>query len=57
MSSDSSMGRAAPFNPSLPRLVGSFSGSKSAGFAVREVGKVETSSSALGVTVGVFVAV
>ena len=41
-SSDSSMGRAAPFNPSLPRLVGNFSGSRSAGFAVHEVGKLET---------------
>ena len=38
------MGRSTPFNPSLPRLVGNLSGSRSAGFTVHKAGRLESLS-------------
>ena len=56
-SSDLSLGKATPFNPSLPRLIGNLSGSWSAGFTVLEAGKlVALSRQLLRVTVCVFLA-
>ena len=43
-SSDPAFGKAASFNPSLPRLVGNLSGNRSAGVPLHEVGRLEALS-------------